>query len=538
MAALSRLKSNKFFWGLCAFLLWGGYFVYIGLRLINVSDQGLTVAWPVNWEVAQHFAYASFFAYNPPALWTSHHPLYFDTPFAYPFAADFFAGMFIRIGFSHEVAFVSLSVGTFLALVLVLYLFYFRELKFGSRALVAATIFFANGGLAFFVYVQEVVKNLVPPSQYYTYAKDIAWNNSTIAQLLGQRSLTLGIPATLLLILLLLRWERSHVNHGLWWRSMLLGISAGSLMIVHIHSYIVLLFFAFILFIKNPQPWKRWLMFGISGFSASFFWFYLFFAEHVTENLFSIHPGWQMSWPFSFSHFFDFWILNWGFFFATALWAICIRGYRSPFVVVGVIVFLFANFISLQPSIWDNAKFFVWAYLFLTIPVTVFLSDLWHKKFAQKVLAIFLFFAIVASGFLDLYVYARQVDTVNTRFIMSRADIDLAERFRSLLLPGDTVLIADTIDHWVSAYTGARILTAANSWLWTFGIDNTVVKNDIASLYACSNDMDELLTKYDIRYIVLGPRERANYAISEDCLTRYLLVLKNKDTIIYDVKKY
>ena len=78
--------------------------------------------------------------------------------------------------------------------------------------------------------------------------------------------------------------------------------------------------------------------------------------------------------------------------------------------------------------------------------------------------------------------------------------------------------------------TGRRLLMGYDGHLWSHGLDYMPRKTDVQRMYAGEPDAPALLTKYGVRYVVVGPFERSSDAIklNEAFWSRYPVVAQSR----------
>ncbi|MDP3724288.1 MAG: hypothetical protein Q8R11_01490, partial [bacterium] len=422
----------------------------------------------------------------------------------------------------------------------ILFLFYGRILQSSGQAFLALTLFLTSGGLGWWYFVLDWMKNptletLKFPPQEYTHigSEVIEWINVVTAQLVPQRAFLLGLPIMLAILLLLLRYSEQGWSVERW-KIVLLGILSGLMLIIHAHSFIVLVLICSFWMMMDRKK-SPWLLFALSAAFPSAVLYSLFYGQSVEQGFLSWYPGW-LAHPLSKNvNWFWFWIWNWGIFLPFALIASFKTGlYRHPLVASGIVLFLVSNLVLFQPYDWDNSKILTWSYLLLCLPAARGLVCLWSKKNLMKVIVIGLFFTMTASGFLDLW---RLLQTDQLALQMwSKEEIELARQFRSISNPTDRVLTSDQHNHWVSTLTGHPVMLGYKGWMWTYGIDYTSVDADMQTMFAGRESSKELLLQYNIKYVIIGPSERSSYNANEEFFERsYRNVLESDSYRVYEV---
>jgi hypothetical protein len=524
-------------------MTWGVYFLVLWPKMIIHDETGFKAWGYTAFDWSTHLSYAHVFTYQPISEWFTHHPLFYNISFSYHFLADAISGVLIRIGVPLFHAFFIPSVITSLFLLTMLFIFYYGVLRSSKQSIVALTIFLAGGGLGFFWFFKSILNKTLNYNSdtLYTELVDhgINWLNVVISELIPQRAFLLGIPITLFILFILWHWIKTKFESVTWLPLVLLGFIAALLLLAHTASYVVLVITSIIFTIYYWRYWKKWLVFGTAAALTSlplFFYFYKLPIEgEVTHKFFVWNPEVLISYS-SIDSFFAYWFFNWGAFFLIALVIIFKKEFlKNPFVISALTLFLLSNLIQFQPNPWDNRKYLVWSYLFFAIPITQYLTNLWRKKALGKLTVIILFFTLTISGFLDL----GSLLTINPKHnnaIFTNQDVILAKKFREVSNPESIVLTSEKNNHWATTLSGRRILLGSNFALWSYGISFENIKTDIQSIYAGDNSAQDLLKKYNVSYIIIGPLEHEEYDINEAFFQTYFpIVINQNNTAVYKV---
>lgn len=536
-----RVTASNFFSGLLLVMSsWGLYFAYLWPQMLYYDETGVQAGWIGVWgDWAAHIIYAAVFAFRPVEMWLSPHPLHINSPFTYPFLADALSGVLMRFGVDMIDAFVYPSLFTSLFFLGVIYGFYYYFTHKGSAAFVALTLFLLNGGMGFWWFLKDFAMNpsvemLAYPPLEYTHLKDqpIEWISIVTSEMIPQRSFLLGLPIVVLVVLRLYTWFTQRFHTVKWQHLAALGLLSGTLIFVHAHSFIVLFLICAVLGILSLKNWKSWAVYGFfTGLIAVpiFLWLH---AENAGGFL-SFLPGWLANPKEKDVNLLYFWWLNYGVFLPTALFGtIRYRLYKNPLVMIGWFLFILANLVKFQPWPWDNTKIFTWSHLFLVLPVLEVLHDLWKRTVALKVVVVGLFLILTLSSWLDVWRFTR-VDR-NSYQMWSYDDLMIAEAFNSLAEPGDRVLTGQNHNSWVAAHTEGQVLLGFPGWLWTYGVTDPELSDDIYRMFAGGTEAEELLRKYDVRYVVIGGPERVDMRANELYFSnRFRLVLQNGEYNVY-----
>lgn len=163
---------------------------------------------------------------------------------------------------------------------------------------------------------------------------------------------------------------------------------------------------------------------------------------------------------------------------------------------------------------WNNYKFITWSHLIFCIPVTLYLGELWKgNKFLMKVFVIFAVMVMTFSGFIDIFRLTRTSKL--SHMIWDNSELKIAKKFRRIMKPNARVLTADTHNHWVLSLTGRQVLMGMKGKLWSWGIDYGETPEHIKVMFSGGAGAKELLKKYKVDYVVVGPQEIERYNANE-----------------------
>lgn len=302
IAAISRAIARPKLWDFIYFLFYAGVAIgmwLIFLRALQEKPGGIYTGvlnnfgdLPFHLSVITRFAYGQNF---PPE-----DPTFAGVRFTYPFITDFISAMFVRAGASLRNSMFIENYIVGVALVGVLHRFAQRLVRNRTAALVTPLLILLNGGFGWTLLWEDVSR--VPGGVFqvlrhlphsYTILPEIEkgwrWGNSITSLLVTQRGFLLGIPLAVIVIRLWrtsLQNERSvppalaggskkrsnpPANAGGTDKFFLLpssrrmlaaGVIAGTLPLIHAHSFISLILIAIFL-----VPWvyrRAWVAYGLA----------------------------------------------------------------------------------------------------------------------------------------------------------------------------------------------------------------------------------------------------------------------------------
>ena len=513
--------------------------------MLYETKEGLFVGTAIVWsDWVVHLGLSAAFAYRDPGDWLAQNPLFLGQPMQYHFAVNLISGTLLRLGLGYEAAFIIPSVIACFAFLIVLFFFFRHMLKRSSYAFVAVSLFFLNGGLGAIVYLRY----LADPVRYEAphFATDlpthgIHWLNILYSEFFPQRALLLGLCLTLPFLFVLYRWVEKKFHGIKAWHGLLLGAGSSFLLLVHAHSYMVFVFLCGVMCAYSLRHFKQWLFFGTGAILTALPLYLLLMRGGIGGGFFEWYPGWLTNPKENPSvGFLMFWFLNWGFFLPIAIWGtLRLRLYRNPLVVGGFGLFIIVNLVKIQPWAWDNTKVLTWAHLLLCIPATAYLGYLWELRgkigVAGKTLAVILGVSFVLSGGLDAW---RLAAGDRHHMLFSRQDLTMADKLRGMSSATDVVANAFDHHHWVTM-TGRQQLMSYAGWIVSWGIDYRAREEDIRTIYAGGPAAEQLIKRYYIRYIVVGPKERELIKpVNEDFFRgRFPVVIQEGPTNVYCVTR-
>ena len=511
---------------------------------------------------------------------------------AYPFLTDSFTTSFMLGGLSLRGA---LLVSSFIMLALVFSGYVFLCLRIAEKkraAALAFLLFFINGGLGF-VYLLDMqgvslsytnqygevqnqlqaltgiggrLRNVLEGwyqtptnhAEFDTY--NLRWSNVIADMLIPQRT-TMGGWSMLLPCLWLLYDLAENVLPGKesqkkvpYREVILLGVLGGGLPMVHTHSFVALFFvsFGFLLYAlvryiryHSLSRLRYWALYGgivcVLAVPQLLTWTFhqAFSSAESNGSFFSLTFNWvnnQGDGTLKDGYFW-FYLKNIGLPFLLLLFSLFEKKPNRRFLACGAFtIFVFAELVRFQPNIYDNNKlFYVW-YMLMAVPAADYALSLFDKlkglrsRWAIAVLSVFVFFA---SGSLSI---ARECVS---NYQLYGADEAEAAQYIENHTDEHSVFLTWT-EHLnpVSSLAGRSIVCGPDLWLYYHGFQTWERQNDISAFYADPENNRDLLDRYNVSYIFVGPYERSGLTIDEETLEALYPVVftsANQSIQIYQV---
>jgi hypothetical protein len=496
-------------WALLA-VCWPFTLVLLG-RSYQVTAQGLVAGNPgayADW--AAHLTYAGSFAYGhnfPPEF-----PVDPGHRMAYSFMIDFLAATLVPLGTALTSALVLTSGLLGLAFPPVMYLAGLRLVRSRVGAALAVLVFTLSGGLGFATVLGDVGRlglgalvHLPRLATLQPELNNIQWLNPVLAWMVPQRSVLFGF--SLALIVMALLWIALREDHAAGWAPFAFaGVVAGLTPAFHLHAYGTIVVLAGFWAVLAPR--RQWAAFFVPALVLGLpavLWM-------STGGAATVQP--QTWWLADTGGHHDgpvlFWLKNTGplvpAMAVAFLWRGVLPAGLALFLAPIWLWFLVPNFLVFQPWDWDNTKFFAYWALFGALAVGALLAHLGGIGAGGRALAAALAVLLMLAGGLDL---ARTLDpTVSSSLFTDTAGIQAANWVRANTDPRAVFLVAPNHNEPIPTLGGRRVMVGYGGWLWTYGLKDWEAKTaDAQRMLRGDPATPELLRRYDVRYVVLGPQE-------------------------------
>ena len=163
---------------------------------------------------------------------------------------------------------------------------------------------------------------------------------------------------------------------------------------------------------------------------------------------------------------------------------------------------------------------------------SILLTALWGKNIFAKIAAVLLGIILVFSSLIDaISLYLRPGYQLFTK-----QEIVLAETIRSNTGSADIFLTADQHNNPILALSGRTIVMGYRGWLWSHGIDYKEREKDVSLMFQGAPDTKDLLRKYNVNYVVIGPAEKNTFWANEAFYSQnYPLFIDENGIKIYKV---
>jgi len=503
-------------------------------------------------------------------------PSFAGAKFSYPFISDLVTACFMKLGAPlREAMFVQNVVWAF-ALLIILESFVKRLTGDRLAGRLAPPLLFLSGGLGFSWFFgdlnaqsKSLIDYLWNLPKDYTIGDEFRWGNSLVTLFMTQRSLLLGMPITLIVIGYLWRVftrpaaDPSGPDRPTLISALTVGMIAGLLPLVHLHSLAVLFVITAFLFFLRLEKWKIWIAFGLGVCVIA-----------VPELIWSITGSatetakffeWHFGWDSRDTNIIWFWFKNTGLLFPILALGIflLIRSERgigrivespgsqppkksdahvaSPrpgaysllfFYLPFFLLFVIANIAKLAPWEWDNIKVLIYWFIGTILFVCYALAWLWKQGALAKTAAVACVVLLTASGALDVW---RTISGANKIRVFDADAVKIGDRVRRAAPAKALVLNAPTYNSAI-ALSGRQSVMRYPGHLASHGIDYGAREADVKTIYGGGPNAENLLQKYGIDYVLISPEERASMRANEPYFARYPVFAEAGQYKVYKIR--
>jgi hypothetical protein len=347
----------------------------------------------------------------------------------------------------------------------------------------------------------------------------------------------------------------------------LLGLVAGLLPLIHLHSLAVLFVVGLFLFILRPEKWIVWASFaaGVALIAVPELLWSISGSASETTKFFAWHFGWDKG----ERNFLWFWFTNTGILIplvVAGLYLISLpqkleeeipprgRGakkkakantedrssftvYDSPllwFYAPFAFLFLVSNTAKLAPWEWDNIKVLIYWFVGSIPIVALLISRIWRQRAtAFKVLAAILFCVLIATGMLDVW---RTVSGQINYKVFDKDAVEIAEQIKIRVVDRKAMFLNAPTYNSAIVLTGRRSLMRYPGHLSSHGIDYGEREADVKRIYQGGPDAPALLEKHGIEYVLISPEEKALGGVNEQFFSRFPVTAESGQYKVFRIK--
>jgi hypothetical protein len=234
--------------------------------------------------------------------------------------------------------------------------------------------------------------------------------------------------------------------------------------------------------------------------------------------------AWEVGWDHGQENPVYFWFKNTGVFIPLILTAVLLKdgSYIVPrrlliFYLPFTLCFIVPNFLKMAPWIWDNIKVLYYWWLASSPLVAILLARLWQQGTTRRVIAGVLFVCVTLAGALDVAGIAMRSIKYQ---VFDANGLRFAELVKAQTTPRSLIVHAP-VHNTPVFLTGRRSLMGYPGHIWTHGLEFVQREGEIRRIYLGAPDAEQLIAKYNIEYLVVGPQERIVTTVNDQFINRF-----------------
>lgn len=512
------------------------------------------------------FHLGAIFSFTDGANFPPQNPSYSGARFSYPFIADLLSAVFVRFGADVKGALIVQNISWAFALLVLLEGFVARITGSKLAGRIAPFLLFFSGGLGFLWFFKDFAAQgkgiwefLWALPRDYTISDQFRWGNSLVVLFITQRSLLLGMPLTLIVLGWLWKIfssdaaDKNEAAAGsrtsfISGSSLLIGLIAGALPLIHLHSLAVLFVVTGTLFILRHERWREWISFGagVCLIAIPELLWSMSGSASETSKFFDWHFGWDKG----EMNLLWFWLKNTGLVIPFVLIGIGMRWFAGRtsgasaadehraasdllhFYVPFVLLFMISNVAKLAPWEWDNIKVLIYWFVGSLPLVAYALARIWNSQKWLRLVAVAAILVLTLSGGLDVW---RTMTGQNKIKVFDADSVKIAELIKAKVPVNALFLNAPTYNSAV-VLTGRPSFMRYSGHLASHGIDYIPREETVRNIYQGDATADLLLRKNGIDYVIVSPAETGELTANAAYFGRYPLIAESGPYRVYQVK--
>ena len=204
-----------------------------------------------------------------------------------------------------------------------------------------------------------------------------------------------------------------------------------------------------------------------------------------------------------------------------------------------LLIWAIAEFMIFQPNVYDNNKLLYVGYILICFLVADVMWELFKKLYAYRkvgsiVLGVFVLVICMTSAVLTL---GREYASGAEYELYSKDQVALCEYIEEHTEAGSVILTNGRHNNAVSSLTGRNIVCGTGTFLYYLGLDYLGREQEVTNMYTAPAGTTDLMEKYNVSYILVGPDERSSYAVDEAAIqSRGECVFSQNDVQLYKIK--
>ncbi len=516
-----------------------GYLLHTHV-LLQHDDGSLWVGQSTYGDLAMHLGFIE--SLYQQGIFPPDYSIYPGQQLDYPFLVDAASASLRFFGLSLRMSVIMPSLVMLFCVFFGFWLLAWKIIRRLAPTIMAWLLFVCNGGFAFCYFLGGTYSLSDIFTGYYTTPTNlvdysIRWVNVICDMLIPQRTTMAGwCVAIAAIYLLITALQKTAADGGGRREFIILAITAGSMPMIHTHSFLAVgvlsaaWFFCWLPKCRRAGRAKalviNYILYGAICLALALPQLIVWTFDSVSSgNLLQWHLGWVAE-----GNWFFFWVVNVGV-VLIAMWPmlLLLRGDKARLFIGAAAIFLLANVVAFQPNLYDNNKLlYIW-FMITDILVCQWLWDGISSMQGRSVRAIVAGLLVVlgtVSGVLSM------LREAGSEYQLLSAEQVAAAEFITENTPAESLFLTATVHtNPVSVLTGRSILCGPGLYLYYHGVSYQEREVQVAQMYADGDVFETYAALYGIDYVYIGSSERSKYDVDYDYFAENYSLIYESDTI-------
>ena len=475
-------------------------------------------------------------------------PVYKQVALTYPIMSDLWSAVSRRLGGDWVVSLMLPSAVMLLALLQLLFSFAYRLLG-SARAAGLSWLMIVFSGSALSGWR---VGGVLVTQGYEAFLVEIRhigdnYLNFIYSHPLPQRAYLFGMPLFIVVMTVALelwRQRKQRAAHARAMGAVVAGVILGLMPLVHTHSFMVS---AGVLVLATGAMWwgrrrvpAGWWQMIIVGFGLALPQIWWQFSTTYHGGFSRWIWGWKMAdfYPDPTANWWLFWIVNTGWLFVVLLggwwWLRRQRAKAELWIVYAAAVGIFAvcNVYVFQPSMWDNMKFFEYAFWLIMIVAAGIMAP-WLKTWVGRMIVGGLMLSLTIMGFCLLFLAAPR----QTYELLSADEVTFGQHMQRDLPENAYVLVGDRHNHPITMLADRKVLMTFAGWYNLYDGNWIQTYTDRGIMLRGESGAEDLIATYGLNFVVFSDGEIWSNQVNQQFFAdRYRLFANEGGWWVYDLR--
>lgn len=430
------------------------------------------------------------------------------------------------------------------------YIFAYSLTQRKTVAVLSTVFIFFNGAFGFAYFMDgakadHTVFTKIFTEYYQTPTNlnnmNIRWANTICDMIIPQRTTMAGWCVILFALWLLMDAFKSG-NRKCF---IMLGIIAGSMPMIHTHSFLALGIISAVLLIislvraeDKKECLIKWAVYAAIAIVIALPQLIVWTFTQTSGN--DSFLNFKFNWVNENDPYLWFWIKNWGLVFLFIIPAFLNTSKNNKMLMAGAAtVFAAAELILFQPNPYDQNKLFFITYFIAMILTTEFFVNMYDKLRdvkGRQIIAAIVIFVSMFSGTLTII---REWKSGADYMTFTDNDFKYAEFIKENTDPNAVFLTGTNHINPVVVLAGRTIYVGSSLYVYFHGFTDEYYKReaDVKRLYkATSAEIKRFADEHDIDYISVRSSDRSEYAPNMSEIGKFKKVYSDGTNELYKIR--